>query len=135
MSLFQNLIPSLNRNTPAAVEDTGNVATAPTVKPAFDIKESAEAYAVTVHLPGVTKEGLTITAEEGQVRVLGQRAWQRPETWNSFYRESSDHAFELVLTHDNAIDADKIGAELRDGVLRLSLPKAEAVKPRKVTVN
>lgn len=135
MSLFQNILPSFNRTATAPVEHTGNVATAPTVKPVFAIKEAADAYAVTVHLPGVTKDGLTITAEDGQVRIVGQRAWQRPESWNSFYRESSDHAFELVLTHENAIDAEKIGAELREGVLRLTLPKAEAVKPRKVAVN
>jgi len=40
-----------------------------------------------------------------------------------------------VLTHDNAVDTDKIAAELRDGVLRVSLPKVEAVKPRKIAVN
>ncbi len=134
MSFFQTLIPSLNRTT-APVQDSGNTETAPTVKPAFDIKEAAAAYAVTVHLPGVTKEGLSITAEDGQVRIFGQRAWQRPETWNSFYRESSDYAFELVLTHDNAINADAIAAELRDGVLRLTLPKVEAAKPRKIAIN
>jgi HSP20 family protein len=134
MSLFQNILPSLNRTT-APVENTVATETVPSVKPAYDIKETAEAYAVTVHLPGVTKDGLEITAEDGQVRLVGHRAWQRPETWASFYRESNDRAFELILTHDNAIDAEKIGAELRDGVLRLTLPKAASAKPRKVAVN
>lgn len=40
-----------------------------------------------------------------------------------------------MLQHDNCIDVEKIHAELKDGVLRISLPKAEAIKPRKVTVN
>lgn len=138
MSLFQTLLPSLNR-TAATAENNGgcdgacNVEQA--VKPAYAIKETADAYAVTVNLPGVTKDGLTITAEAGQVRLVGKRAWQRPETWTPLYREATDRTFELVLTHDNAIDAEKIGAELRDGVLRLTLAKTEAVKPRKIAVN
>lgn len=133
MSLLQSLIPSLNRTpVPAdqAVADLGS-----TVKPVFEIKETAEAYAVTVQLPGVAKDGLEITAEDGQIRIVGRRAWQRPAGWTALYRETADAAYELVLTHDNAIDADKIAAELRDGVLRVSLAKHEAVKPRKIAVS
>ena len=134
MSLLQNLIPALARNS-------GQCATAPTaelgstVKPAYELKETAEAYAVTVFLPGVTKDGLEITAEDGQIRIVGRRAWQRPEAWTALYRETANAAYELVLTHDNAIDADKITAELRDGVLRVSLAKSEAARPRKIAVS
>jgi HSP20 family molecular chaperone IbpA len=51
------------------------------------------------------------------------------------YRESTDSPYELVLAHDNLVDTDKVVAELKDGVLRVSLPKHEAVKPRKIAVN
>jgi HSP20 family molecular chaperone IbpA len=51
------------------------------------------------------------------------------------HRESADAPYELVLAHENAIDVDKIAAEIRDGVLRVSLPKHEALKPRKIAVN
>ena len=88
------------------------------MKPAYEIKETADAYGVTVFLPGVTKDGLEITAEDGQLRLVGRRAWQPPAGWTALYRESADAAYELVLTHGNAIDTDKIAAELRDGVLR-----------------
>jgi HSP20 family protein len=134
MSLFNTLIPALTRtsirqdNSPAA--DLG-----PTLKPAYEVKETAEAYGLVVYLPGVTKEGLELTAENGQITVIGRRAWKQPEGWTSLYRESADAAFYLVLTHENALDADKIAAELNDGVLRVTLPKSEAVKPRKIAVN
>jgi len=106
-----------------------------TVKPVFEIKETAEAYGVTVQLPGVVKDGLELTVEDGLVRVLGRRSWQPPAAWTSLYRETADAAYELVLMHDNVINADQVAAELRDGVLRLSLPKTEALKPRKITVS
>jgi HSP20 family molecular chaperone IbpA len=132
MSLFNTLIPSLTR-TPAHRETT--TTTEPTVKPRYEIKETDDAFGVTVHLPGVAKDGLELTAEEGQLRIIGRRGWTQPEGWTALYRESTHAAFELVLTHDNVIDAEKIHAEIRDGVLRVSLPKAAAVKPRKIAVN
>jgi len=132
MSLFQTLAPSFSRANSAENNDRQN--TGPTVKPVYEVTEKADAYGVTVQLPGVTKDTVEITSEDGQFRIFARRAWQRPEGWTPVYRESTDAAYELVLAHENAIDADKIVAELRDGVLRVSLPKTEAVKPRKITV-
>lgn len=132
MSLFTSLIPSLTR-TPAPRDAA--VDNVPAVKPVYEIKETDDAFGVTVHLPGVAKDGLEITAEEGALRIVGRRTWKQPEGWTALYRESIEAPFELVLTHDNAIDAEKIHAELRDGVLRVSLPKAEAIKPRKIAIN
>jgi HSP20 family molecular chaperone IbpA len=133
MSLFNTLIPSLNRAP--APRESASAETVPTVKPVYEIKETDDAFGVTVQLPGVTKEGLELTAEEGALRIVGRRTWKKPDGWTSLYRESVDAPFELVLTHDNAINPDKIHAEIRDGVLRASLPKHEAIKPRKIAVN
>ena len=134
MTLLNHLIPSFNRspevrdeNRPADLERT--------VKPLYEIKETPEAFGATVYLPGVAKDGLEITAEDGQLRIVGRRSWTQPAGWTPLHRESVDAPFELVLTHDNAIDVDKIAAELRDGVLRVSLPKHEAIKPRKIAIN
>lgn len=133
MSLLNTLIPTLPR-TPQARENRP-ADLAHTVKPAYNLQENADAFGVTIDLPGVAKDGVEITAEDGQVRVIGRRHWKQPESWTTWYRESEDAPFELVLVHDTVIEADKIVAELRDGVLRLSLPKHEAVKPRKITVS
>lgn len=133
MSLFNTLIPSIAR-TPARRAAT-SADLGPTIKPAFDVKESDDAFGVTVQLPGVTKDGLELTVDEGQFRIVGRRTWKQPEGWTALYRESADVPFELVLEHENAINAEKIHAELRDGVLRVALPKAEAIKPHKIAVN
>ena len=134
MSLIQNVIPAFAR-PPAQTDATVASDLGPTVKPTYEIKETADAYAVTVLVPGVTKDALEITADDSQVRIVGRRGWQRPEAWTALYRESADAAYELVLSHDNAIDADKVAAELRDGVLSVTLPKHEAIKPRKIAVS
>ena len=133
MSLFQTLVPSFVRST-SAENANGTQDNLRARKPAYEIKETPESYGVTVYLPGVTKDAVELTSENSQFRIFAKRAWQQPAGWTSVYRESNDAAYELVLTHDNAIDADKIVAELRDGVLRVSLPKAEALKPRKIPV-
>lgn len=133
MNLLNSLIPNLQRSL-AVRRGHRDENLGATVEPAYTIKESDEAFGLTVHLPGVTKAGLEITAEEGTLRIVGQRAWTRPAGWTTRYRETADAAYLLELDHDNAINLDKISAEVTDGVLRVSLPKAEAIKPRKIAI-
>ena len=134
MSLLNTLMPKLS-SSPEAAAEVRPPELENSVKPAYEIKETPEAFGVTVFLPGVNKDGLDLTADEGQLRIVGRRAWKQPEGWTALYRETCDDPFELVLTHDNALDAGKIAAEIRDGVLRISLPKHEALKPRKIPVS
>ena len=133
MSLLDTLTPSRDRSV--ARESNGNSANlGPTVRPTYEIKESPEAWRLTVSLPGVNKAGLEVTAEEGQLRIIGRRGWKQPEGWTPLYRETADVPYELTLSHDNAVDVDSIAAEIAEGVLRVSLPKHEAIKPRKIAV-
>jgi HSP20 family molecular chaperone IbpA len=131
MSLFNSLIQSRARN--ADPMDNGRFGQA--VKPYHEIVDLKDAYALTVYLPGVSKNGLQITAESNEVRIVGQPAWKRPDGWVSLYNESAEVPFELTLEHDHSVDVEKIHAELRDGVLRVSLPKSEALRPRKIAVS
>lgn len=127
MSFFNALIPAFN-GAPAEGEAI------PTRRPQYHVTETDAAYNLTVNLPGVAKEGLEVTDEGGELRITGKRALTLPENAAVLHRESSDAAFELVLTHDNTIDSEKIGAELKDGVLHLTLAKAESAKPRKIAI-
>ena len=135
MSLKNPLTSNRNRDVARSENSGGSRELGPTAKPLYEVKETDEAYGVTVFLPGVSKDSLDLTAEAGEFRIVGRRSWKQPEGWTAIYRESSDLPYELTLAHDNAIDADNIAAELRDGVLRVSLPKAEALKPRRITVS
>jgi HSP20 family protein len=132
MSFLNNLFPS-----PSSTDSANGTVTAPerTVKPRFEVQETEQAFALTVYLPGVAKDGLEITAEDNQLRIVGRRNWKQPEGSTLLYRETGSAPFELVLEHENSFDAEKVSAELKDGVLKATLPKAEALKPRKITVS
>jgi len=133
MSFINNLLPTLRRSS-SVKNDESNRSSGPVQRPLYRVSEGTEAYTLTVQMAGVAKDGVEITADHGEIRVIGRRAWQRPEGWTTLHRESIDATYELVLTHDNAINAEKISAELSDGVLTVTVPKAEAIKPRRITV-
>lgn len=138
MTLFNQLVPRLTRAISHRDQDNGSNAASEaeyTIKPLYDLKENADAWGLTVYLPGVAKDGLELSVEDSVLTIRGRRAWQKPDGWTQLYRESVEAPFALSLEHDNSVDVDKIHAELKDGVLRVSLPKAEAVKPRKIAVN
>jgi HSP20 family protein len=134
MTLLRSIIPSLGqpaRNTTSAPAQPAEAC----IKPAFNVREDEHGYDVTVQLPGVAKDGLEINMEANELTIIGRRAWAPPAEWTALYRETPRANFELTLSHEGDIDADKIGAELKDGILRLTLPKAEAAKPRKIAVH
>lgn len=130
MALLNSLLPSIGR-APARQDQTNNT---PTLRPLYEVKETVDSWGLTAHLPGVAKNDLTITDEDGSLTIQAQRSWKQPSGWTVLYRESADLPYELTLRHDGSIDADKARAELKDGVLHLSLPKAEARKPRKIAI-
>jgi HSP20 family molecular chaperone IbpA len=130
MSFLNKIIPSLGN----AGECAGGGSCA-TRRPSFQVNETPGAYDLTVYLPGVSKEGLEITDEGGELRITGKRASALPEGLAVLHRETSEAPYALVLDHDDTVDSGKIEAELRDGVLRVSFAKAESAKPRKISVN
>jgi len=130
MSLLNTLLPT---HRAAASKDDGEPH--PACRPYFEIDETDGGYGVTVYLPGVSKDGLEITDEGGELRITGKRTSNLAGGLTALHRESSDAAYELLLTHDNTVDAGNIQAELKDGVLRLTLAKAESAKPRKIAIS
>ena len=134
MTLLRSIVPGFGRASRTHAQAETSPAEA-SVKPTYNVREDEHGYDVTVQLPGVAKEGLEITAQDEVVTIIGRRAWTPPVGWVAIYRETPRANFELTLTHGSDIDTDKIGAELKNGVLHLNLPKAEAAKPRKININ
>ena len=101
--------------------------------PAVDIVETGDAYILESDLPGVNKEGLEILLENNELTIIGRRM-DLPSDAQYIYRESKSAPYRRVFELDPAIDVDKIDARMDQGVLTLTLPKSERVKPRKITV-
>lgn len=134
MTRLHSIIPGVG---PATRIERGKPAqsTEARIRPAFHVREAEYGYDVTVQMPGVARDGLEITAQADELTIVGRRAWTPPAGWTALYRETPRADFELTLTHEGDVDVDKSSAEMREGVLHLTLPKAEAAKPRKITVN
>jgi len=101
------------------------------VRPLANITEAADGYTLEVELPGVNKSGLEVTVENGELTLVGRRV-AKAGPGNPVYRESRVADYRRVFELDSSIDAGKIAAKLENGILRLHLPKAESVKPRKI---
>ena len=103
------------------------------VAPEVNIFETANEYVLEAEMPGVSKEGLEITVEGNVLTIVGHRS-DVPLTGDALYRESRFADYRRVFELDPAINDEKISARVDQGILTLILPKAERVKPRKITV-
>ena len=103
------------------------------VSPNVNIIETKEGYILEAEMPGVAKEGLDVNLEENVLTIAGRR--QAEPSGNLLYRESNPVDYRRVFELDPDIDAGKISAQIEQGILTLTLPKAEKVKPRRITVN
>lgn len=104
------------------------------VAPAASVLEDADGYTLQVEMPGVNKEGLEISVENNELTILGRRFLPTVEG-TLIHRESRVENFRRAFELDPSIDTDKISAKVDNGVVALTLPKAEQVKPRKIAVS
>ncbi len=114
----------------AVAERTRNAAT---YTPRFDIVETEEKLLLFGDLPGVAKDDLDVRFENGELTIEGKVLPRQAER-EFLYGEYGIGDFHRSFAISETIDAEKISAELRDGVLTLHLPKVEAAKPRKIKV-
>lgn len=106
----------------------------PVFSPAVDIFETPNALTLLADMPGVETKDLKIDLREG-VLTLTALPERLPETKEEvLLQEFERGGYYRQFTVSDAIDQGRIEASLKDGVLRLVLPKVEAVKPRQITV-
>ena len=104
------------------------------ITPPAGVTEISDGYLLEIEMPGVKKDGLEISVENNELTIIGRRSLPAAEG-TLIHRESRPENFRRVFEIDPSIDADKISAKIDQGLVTLTLPKAEHVKPRKITVS
>jgi len=104
------------------------------ITPPASVTEIADGYMLEIEMPGVKKDGLEISVENNELTIIGRRSLPAVEG-TLIHRESRPENFRRAFEIDPSIAADKISAKIDQGLVTLTLPKAEHVKPRKITVS
>ena len=104
------------------------------VAPNVNIFETPEGYVLQAEMPGVSKEGLEITLEGNEITITGRRNAETA-VGETLFRERNTADYRRVFELDPAIDTSKVSAKIEQGVLTVTLPKSERVKPRKIKVD
>jgi HSP20 family protein len=104
------------------------------VAPEVKIYETSEGYVLEAEMPGVNKDGLEITLEGSEITIVGRRTHE-VMPGEALLRERQRADFRRAFELDPAIDTTKVNAKMNQGVLTLTLPKSEQVKPRRIAVS
>ena len=104
------------------------------ITPPASVTEIADGYMLEIEMPGVKKDGLEISVDNSELTIIGRRSLPAVEG-TLMHRESRPENFRRAFEIDPSIDANKISAKIDQGLVMLTLPKAEHVKPRKITVS
>ena len=103
--------------------------------PAVDIAERDNEYVVKVDLPGVEKDDVKITLVSGVLTIRGEKKQENESKTGSFHRiERSYGSFQRSFTLPSSVRNDGIDAVYKDGILTITLPKAEEAKPKQIEV-
>jgi HSP20 family protein len=102
--------------------------------PNADIYETQDALTVILEMPGVERDNVEIHIEDGVLNVAGRLDLSKYKGLHPLYTEYNIGHYSRSFRLSSKIDQSKIGAEMNDGVLSLTLPKVEEAKPRTIKV-
>lgn len=105
--------------------------------PPVDIQETEDAYVFLAELPGLNKSDIQITLENNVLRLSGERKFEKDSAKKeNFHRiERTYGAFSRSFTLPTLVNSEKVEAAFENGILRISVPKAEQAKPRKIAIS
>lgn len=104
--------------------------------PALDVVEEKDAFLVKIDLPGLSKDDVSVTIQDNFLTVKGERKHDVEKKEANFYHRERVHGtFARTLELPTRVDAGKVAANFRDGVLHVTLPKSEEAKPKEIKVS
>jgi len=103
--------------------------------PALDVVEETNQYVLKLDLPGINKEDIKVSVENGVLTIEGERKSENEEKDKQFHRVERRYGrFVRTLNLGTGVDNSKIHAAYKDGVLQLSVPKLEAAQPKSIDI-
>lgn len=102
--------------------------------PRLDINETNDAFVVKIDLPGMTREDIKVRFENGYLIVSGERKYEHVDDDKEHYTERFHGKFTRSVRLPQDIEAGKVAATYKNGVLEVTLPKVEEVKPKEIEV-
>ncbi|MGC3957701.1 MAG: Hsp20/alpha crystallin family protein [Verrucomicrobiota bacterium] len=104
--------------------------------PALDVYEDKDNYVVKAEVPGLKKEDIIVSLQDGTLSISGERKSETKHEEASVYRtERSFGRFQRTVALPTAVEADKVKAAYKDGILTITVPKAEEAKPKQIKVS
>ena len=103
--------------------------------PALDVHEDKEGFTIRAELPGMKREDIEVSVQDGALVISGERAEEKVNEGTEVHRQERYFGrFSRALTLPTAVAGDKVKATYKDGILTVVLPKAEEAKPKRITV-
>lgn len=121
-------------NTELASREEKTAAPEAVLIPAVDVFEDATGITLYADLPGVPKERLNIDVDGDTLNITGELALNVPEGMKASHAEVDLPRYRRVFTLSKELDAEKVSADYRQGVLKLRIPKLEHLQPRKIDI-
>jgi HSP20 family protein len=115
--------------------ERGSASPAGAFSPALDVEEDTDGFTLHVELPGVAAEDVEVSLEENVLTISGERRFYDAKEADGFRRiERHFGRFHRAVRLPDRVDAERVEAGYRDGMLRIRVPKAEEAKPRRIEV-
>jgi len=104
--------------------------------PAIDVYEEKDRYVIKAELPGVKREDVTLSVEQDVLTIKGERRYEKEEKEEGFLRKESVYGtFQRTLQLPQSVKTEAVNAEFKEGVLKISLPKADVAKSREIKID
>ncbi len=104
--------------------------------PNVDVSETKDEIVVTAEMPGMKKEDIKLSVQDNVITLSGEKKSEEEKKDANFYRlERSFGSFCRSFTLPTPVEAEKIKANFKDGILKVTLPKSEKVKPKEIPIN
>ncbi|HEY3932951.1 MAG TPA: Hsp20/alpha crystallin family protein [Verrucomicrobiae bacterium] len=104
--------------------------------PTLDVREDKDNFVIRVELPGLKREDIEVSLQDGALVISGERKFEKTEEGTEVHRQERYYGkFQRALTLSEPVAADKVKADYKDGVLTVTLPKTEEAKPKKIDVS